>query len=43
MLEFLQAPGEALYLPHGLVHSVLNVKDNVAVTENYLFVDALPG
>ena len=41
-LEFVQGPGEAIYLPHGLGHSVLNVRDNVAVTENFLFVDALP-
>ena len=30
-------------MPHGLVHAVLNVDDTVAITENYLFVDALPG
>jgi len=41
--EFVQGPGEAVYLPHGLAHTVLNVRDNVAVTENFLFVDALPG
>lgn len=41
-LEFVQGPGEAVYLPHGLAHSVLNLRDNVAVTENFLFVDALP-
>lgn len=41
-LEFVQAPGEAVYLPHGLAHSVLNLRDNVAVTENFLFVDGLP-
>ncbi len=38
----MQGPGEAVYLPHGLAHSVLNIRDNVAVTENFLFVDALP-
>ena len=42
-MEFVQRPGEALYLPHGRVHAVLNIRDNVAVTENFLFVDALPG
>ena len=30
-------------MPHGLVHAVLNIDDTVAITENYLFVDALPG
>ena len=39
----IQGPNEVLYVPHGLVHTVLNLQDNVAVTENYLFVDALPG
>ena len=32
-----------IYLPHGLVHTVLNLRDNVAITENYLFLDAIPG
>ena len=43
ILEFIQKPGEAVYLPHGVVHAVLNIEDNVAITENFLFVDALPG
>ena len=38
----MQGPGESIYLPHGLAHTVLNLRDNVAVTENFLFVDALP-
>lgn len=41
--EGIQGPGEAIFLPHGLVHAVLNVMDNVAVTENYLYVEGLPG
>ena len=41
--EGIQYPKEAIYMPHGLVHAVLNVDDTVAITENYLFVDALPG
>ena len=41
--EGIQHPKEAIYMPHGLVHAVLNVDDTVAITENYLFVDALPG
>ena len=43
MLEFVQRPGEALYLPHGRVHTVLNLENNVAVTANFLFADALTG
>ncbi len=41
-MEFVQSAGEAVYLPHGVAHSVLNLRDNVAVTENFLFVDGLP-
>ena len=41
--EFVQHGGESLYLPHGYGHAILNIRDNVAVTENYLFVDSLPG
>lgn len=41
--EFVQGPGDSLYLPHGMGHAILNIRDNVAVTENFLFVDALPG
>lgn len=40
--EFVQGPGDSLYLPHGMGHAILNIRDNVAVTENFLFVDALP-
>lgn len=42
LMEGVQRPGEVIYLPKGLTHSVLNIADNVAVTENYLFVDAMP-
>ena len=31
-----------LYLPHGMPHTIHNVDDNVALTENYLFSDAVP-
>ena len=43
LVEGIQGPGEAIFLPHGRVHSVLNIRDNVAVTENHLFVEGLPG
>ena len=42
-LELVQGPGEVLFLPQGLTHSILNLHDNVAYTENYLYVGALPG
>jgi len=41
--EGIQRAGESIYLPHGRTHSVLNLQDNVAITKNQLFVDALPG
>lgn len=42
LIEFVQGPGEVIFLPHGLTHAVLNVHDNVAYTENFLYVSALP-
>ena len=42
-LEVVQGPGEVLFLPQGLTHSILNLHDNVAYTENYLYIGALPG
>jgi len=42
LIEFVQEPGDALYLPHGMPHAVYNLDDTVALTENYLFMDALP-
>jgi hypothetical protein len=29
-------------LPAGMPHSIFNIDDNVALTENYLFPDGLP-
>ena len=43
LIEFVQGPGEVIFLPHGLTHAVLNVHDNVAYTENFFYVSALPG
>ena len=43
LIEFVQSPGEVIFLPHGLTHAVLNVHDNVAYTENFFYVSALPG
>ena len=43
LIEFVQGPGEVIFLPHGLTHAVLNIHDNVAYTENFLYVSALPG
>ena len=40
-MQFVQRPGEAVFLPSGMPHAVLNLRDSVAVTRNHLFVDAL--
>ena len=42
-MQAVQKAGEAIYLPYGTPHTVHNLEDNVAFTENYLFVDAVPG
>ena len=42
VLEFVQLPGEVLYLPYQMPHTIFNIDDNIALTENYLFMDALP-
>ena len=41
MREFVQGPGETIYMPGNLAHAVLNVEDSVSVTENYLLEDSL--
>ena len=41
MFQVVQEPGEVLYLPHGYPHSIHNVDDNIALTNNYLFTDAI--
>ncbi len=33
---FIQRPGETIYIPHGMGHSVLNLDENVSITENFL-------
>ena len=39
--EFIQRPGETIYMPGSLAHAVLNMEDNLSITENYLLVDSL--
>ena len=39
--EGVQGPNEVIFLPSGLPHTILNLEDNVAITENYLLVDGL--
>lgn len=37
----LQGPGDLIYLPHDVVHAVLNLDENVAVTENFMTVNSI--
>ena len=39
--ELLQGPGETLYMPPNMAHAIMNVEDNLSVTENYFLVDSL--
>jgi hypothetical protein len=41
VVEFVQQPGDVLYLPNGMPHTIFNIDDNVALTENYLFDDGV--
>ena len=39
--EALQGPGEVIYVPHGIGHSVLNLNENLSITENFLALSAI--
>ncbi len=41
IVETVQKPGETIYVPQGQGHAVLNLDENVSVTENFLSVSAL--
>ena len=34
-LHILLGPGETIYVPFGMIHSVLNMEDSIAITKNY--------
>lgn len=38
VIETVQGPGEVIYMPHDMGHAVLNIDENVSVTENFLQV-----
>ena len=35
--QSVQVPGEVLYIPHGLPHTIHNIDSNIALTSNQLF------
>merc|ERR1719158_2559075 len=39
--EFLQGPGETIYMPGHLAHAVMNIDENLSVTENLFLPDSL--
>ena len=39
--EFLQGPGETIYMPGNIAHAILNIEENISVTENYFLIDSL--
>ena len=41
MREFIQGPGETIYMPGNLAHAIMNIDENVSVTENLLLEDSL--
>eukprot|EP00092_Neocalanus_flemingeri_P032574 GFUD01035430.1.p1 GENE.GFUD01035430.1~~GFUD01035430.1.p1 ORF type:complete len:611 (-),score=162.78 GFUD01035430.1:61-1893(-) len=39
--EFIQGPGETIYMPGNLAHAVMNIDNTLSVTENYFLDDSL--
>ena len=39
--EFIQGPGDTLYIPANRAHAILNIEENISVTENYFLEDSL--
>ena len=41
ILETIQGPGETIYVPHNMGHAILNLDENLSLTENFLPESAL--
>lgn len=41
IIEVIQKPGEVIFVPNGMGHSVLNLDENLSITENFLSVGAI--
>ena len=39
--EFIQGPGDTIYMPAYMAHAVMNIDENLSVTENYFLADSL--
>ena len=41
VIESIQGPGETIYVPNTMPHAVLNLDENMSVTENFMPISTL--